>query len=801
MNFNIILAVLVFYPMLGGLAVWLLRPRLSSSAVSAFTAVTEFLLMLGLFIASVQTGGAGEETAAAVQTAAGSGVLSIFGADTVLSLTIPGVCGMGLHFTLDGFRLLYGMIACFMWMMTALLCPEYFGGHGSRSANPSSMHSGVKHGNTGTMEEEPSPAPAKREAFSASQVRSAADAKRGGTSNDRFYVFFLLTLGATMGVFLSADLYTTFIFFEMMSFTSYVWVAHEENNAALRAADTYLTVAVLGGLVMLMGIFGVWHELGTLTISELPAAAAAYDNKPLLYALGGCMLFGFGAKAGAFPLHIWLPKAHPVAPAPASALLSGILTKTGIFGVLAVTTGLFLYDKNWGLLILAIGAATMFGGALLAVFSINLKRTLACSSMSQIGFILIGVGMQCMLGEENALAVHGTLLHMMNHSMIKLVLFMAAGVIYMNAHALDLNVIRGYGRKKPLLKVIFLIGALAIGGIPLFGGYISKTLLHESILEYGGGFLFRALEYLFLFSGGLTVAYMTKLFVAIFVEKNTDADLQKTYDNQKKYMNPASTFALTGSALVLLIWGLFPHGIMDRAAKLGQTFMGLEEFGETVSYFSLKNLSGAAISIGIGAVVYVFVIRKLLMRSESRAMQNCPMGNGAACVLDSLGESGQYINAWPSWLDIEERICRPLLMKLLPFVFGAGCRVLDLLTDTLVRILIPVGHVIARLFDSLADFSVVGLRKTIYKDSPVPQDRTRGTWLTDAAGKVLNAVQKLANRTWRRSNPGTVDYQRELALRHDVRRESSTLIGHSLSYGLLLVIIGFTLTLVYILWW
>ncbi|MCD7767061.1 MAG: sodium:proton antiporter, partial [Lachnospiraceae bacterium] len=218
--------------------------------------------------------------------------------------------------------------------------------------------------------------------------------------------------------------------------------------------------------------------------------------------------------------------------------------------------------------------------------------------------------------------------------------------------------------------------------------------------------------------------------------------------------------------------------IMDRAAKLGQTIMGLEEFGETVSYFSLKNLSGAAISIGIGAVVYVFVIRKLLMRKKNI-----------------------YINAWPSWLDIEERIYRPLLMKLLPFIFGAGCRVLDLLTDTLVRILIPVGHVIARIFDSLADFSVVGLRKTIYKDSPVPQDRTRGTWLTDAVGSLLNAVQRLANRTWRRSNPGTVDYQRELALRHDVRRESSTLIGRSLSYGLLLVIIGFTLTLVYILWW
>ncbi|MCD8370690.1 MAG: sodium:proton antiporter, partial [Clostridiales bacterium] len=147
----------------------------------------------------------------------------------------------------------------------------------------------------------------------------------------------------------------------------------------------------------------------------------------------------------------------------------------------------------------------------------------------QIGFILIGVGMQCLLGEENALAVHGTVLHMVNHSLIKLVLFQAAGVIYWNAHALNLNEIRGFGRKKPLLKIIFLAGALAIGGIPFFGGYISKTLLHESIVEYGSVGAMRTLEYVFQFSGGLTVAYMTKMFVAIFLEENEDRNRQKKY--------------------------------------------------------------------------------------------------------------------------------------------------------------------------------------------------------------------------------------------------------------------------------
>ncbi|MCD7744397.1 MAG: sodium:proton antiporter [Lachnospiraceae bacterium] len=835
MKANLILAVLVFYPIIGGLAAWALRslapreassngqgnlppseargryrsslaPREASSngqgslqpsdktihsagqsflptgsaAVTDFVAITEFIMMLVLFISSAGKAESG----------------------SVMSLTVPGICGLGLHFTLDGFRLIYGLIAGLMWMMTALLCPQYFSSHTQPRPTRSEARVFQRAG---------------QDAAERSEGALPQPSQHSHPAPDRFYVFFLLTLGATMGVFLSADLYTTFIFFEMMSFTSYVWVAHEENNAALRAADTYLTVAVLGGLVMLMGIFGVYHELGTLTISELSAAAAAYENKPVLYALGCCMFVGFGAKAGAFPLHIWLPKAHPVAPAPASALLSGILTKTGIFGILAITSGLFLYDKNWGSLVLIIGAATMFGGALLAVFSIDLKRTLACSSMSQIGFILIGVGMQCMLGEENALAVHGTLLHMMNHSMIKLVLFMAAGVIYMNLHALDLNVIRGFGRKKPLLKVIFLIGALAIGGIPMFGGYISKTLLHESILEYGGGWIFRALEYLFLFSGGLTVAYMTKLFVAIFVEKNADDALQKKYDAMKHYMNPMSTFALSGSALVLLIWGLFPHGIMDRAAELGQSFMGLEEFGHVVSYFSWKNLSGGLISISIGVIVYVFFIRTVLMREEAplrgsaavkrsgRSSKAKASGRGKKAKAGTGGRSAaavrQYINAWPSWLDLENLIYRPLLLKLLPFVFGAACSVLDKLTDTLVRILIPVGHVLARIFDSLVDFFVVGLRKSVYKDSPIPHERVEGTWLTETAGKLLNAVQKLANRTWRRSNPSAVDYRRELALRHDVSRESNTVIGRSLSYGLLLVIIGFCLTLVYILWW
>ena len=392
------------------------------------------------------------------------------------SLELPGVCGFGLRFQAGSLHGLLALVSAFLWAGTGLNCPSYF---------------------------------------------ASAD------GCNRFYFFWLLTLGALMGVFLAADLFTLFVFFEMMSFTSYVWVAQNETEEALRAGQTYLAVAVIGGMALLAGLILLKHLLGTLAFDAMADAVASLPPEKMsaLYAAGGCALAGFGAKAGMFPLHIWLPKAHPVAPAPASALLSGILTKSGIFGVLILSRYLFWADLPWNTVVLALGVVTMVLGAVLALFSIDLKRTLACSSMSQIGFILVGVAMQGFLTGENALAAWGTVLHMLNHSLIKLVLFVSAGVVYLGTHSLNLNDIRGWGRNKPVLKVLFFIGAASIAGVPGFSGYVSKTLLHESIVEYvhvlehAGMYTgwFTAVEWLFLFSGGLTAAYMTKLFVAIFL--------------------------------------------------------------------------------------------------------------------------------------------------------------------------------------------------------------------------------------------------------------------------------------------
>ena len=759
---NLLLYTAVFGPMAAGILSYLLgrfQKDLRSRFADLVTGLT-FGLFLYLFWQMLTSG------------QNGSSMLPV-------RADIPEICGMGLHFTLDGFRALYGMIAAFMWFMSTLFSREYLSHYRNRN---------------------------------------------------RYYLFLLVTLGATEGVFLSADFYTTFIFFEIMSLTSYVWVAHDEKREALRAAGTYLAVAVIGGLVMLMGIFLLYDVTGTLFFDELTGlynvyGAAANDLQTAavtqkwgagttdassamtqLWIAGFCLLFGFGAKAGAFPLHIWLPKAHPVAPAPASALLSGILTKAGMYGILILTAYLFLGNTAWSNMILLLGVCTMVVGAVLALFSVDLKRTLACSSVSQIGFILVGVGMSGLMGAENLIAVRGSLLHMVNHSLIKLTLFMAAGVVYMNVHTLDLNALRGFGRRKPLLHYIFLMGALGIGGVPLWNGYISKTLIHESIVEYtelvrngsiaavasmsalaGTDTLFSAgtlqwIEWAFLISGGLTVAYMTKLYVALFVEKNTDAAVQEKYDTLNgKYMNKVSAAALTISASLLPLMGFFPYAVMDRLSQMGQGFMNVEETELTVSYFSLTNLKGAAISLVIGAAVYAVVVRLWMMRPvESTRAVNTVKNPEDTKESTPKGQDRnprrKYVNRWNSYLDLEDRLYRPLLLQVLPFLCGMVCRVLDSLVDTV----------------------VVLLRKTVYRDSKLPQELPEGTAFTHLCACIASTFQQIGNLTYRRKRPVHVDYDHKFAMIHEEWAENSTMIARSMSFGLLLFCIGLILMIAYL---
>ena len=481
----------------------------------------------------------------------------------------------------------------------------------------------------------------------------------------RYYAFYCVTFGATLGIFLAYDLFTVFVFFEVMSFASYALVAHNQDDDSIAAGNSYLTVAVLGGLVVLMGIFMLNSIAGTLVISQLQAACAPYVGTPALYAAGFMVFFGFAAKAGMFPLHGWLPKAHPAAPAPASAALSGILIKAGVYGVIVVTLKILSGNHQWAMLMLILGVLTMFVGAVFALMSINLKETLAYSSMSQIGFIIIGVAMTSLLGDHGAIPAYGTVLHMINHTLIKLVLFTSAGVVYQNTHSLDLNKVQGFGRDKTFLKVVFAIAAMGIMGIPGFNGYISKTLLHEGIVEYihlhhTGVELFKIIEAIFLLSGGFTVAYMTKLFICIFVKD----PVVTHHKNPHGYMSKRTAVVLGTVATVISVFGLFPHATLDKIAAQTAHFMGVHPLDHSVHYFNFTNLKGGLISITIGVILYIGVVRNMLIKQDRG-----------------------YINPYNKSWTVENKIFRPVLFTVLPFVGGFFSRILDVSMDVAVFVI------------------------------------------------------------------------------------------------------------------
>ncbi len=647
--------------------------------------------------------------------------------------SLGGICGLpgGLGFALDGFRILYVCIATFMWIVSLLFSLEYISHYERKS---------------------------------------------------RYYVFLILTYFATVGVFLSADLYTMFIFFEIMSLASYVWVAFDERKESLRAADTYLAVSVIGGLTMLMGLFLIYDATGnmmmhTLKLSDLrylymTAGSFGFDAEcKKIWAGGICMLVGFGAKAGAFPLHIWLPKAHPVAPAPASALLSGILTKTGILGILMLSTYIFGLDKEWSVLILYLGICTMVAGAVPALFAVDIKRTLACSSVSQIGFIMTGIGIGGLYGETG---YAGAVLHMVGHSIFKLILFSVAGVIFMNIHKLDLDSVRGFGRKKPLLHLIFLSGAAGIAGVPGFNGYISKTLIHEAMVEAQTVLAYMEangspipilpdtvgiMEWIFIISGGCTLAYMLKLYICIFIEKNTDLTLQSTYDEKRRYMTNTTGGALLTAAVIPPVLGLSARVSMNGIAGMAREFLGIEPASEYVlnEYFIWECLKGGLISIVIGVVIYFGIIRVLMLDKESH-----------------------YSDPIPKWLDLEDLVYRPVLLRVLPFLSGIVCRVMD----------------------TAVDITIVVLRKTLFKDNKQKEELKEGIWLTFILGRIANSYADMREKLYALRGKKIKkhgDFVHRFALDYESIRESRSVIYRSLSFGLLLFCMGLVMTVAYIL--
>ncbi len=430
----------------------------------------------------------------------------------------------------------------------------------------------------------------------------------------RYYSSLIITFSGALGVFLAEDLLTLFVFFEIMSFASYLWVAHNLDEKSYKAQKSYLSYAVFGGLCLLFGIFILFSINPNLAINTLSEAFSNHSENALLYVACVFMFIGFGAKAGSFFVHDWLALAHTASPAPASGLLSGLLTKAGVYGIIIVILKLLWFSQTAAYIVLGISLLNMLGGAFYAFMAKDLKRVLAYSSVSQIGFILWGVALTSLLGSHNTFAAYGTIFHMVNHSLIKILLFSLSGVIYQNAHTLDLNELKGFGKDKLWLKTAFGIGAASLMGIPLLSGYVSKTLLHEAMVELihfssGNTLIFTIFEWLFLLAGGFTFAYMLKLFICLFVEKP-----EKEY-SIKNYVTIKTKALLSIVSIILIILGVLPNMVFGFIGEFVSHFMNTHAVSEAIAYFSLINLKGSFISIGIGLVLYFVIARKTVAKN------------------------------------------------------------------------------------------------------------------------------------------------------------------------------------------
>lgn len=321
----------------------------------------------------------------------------------------------------------------------------------------------------------------------------------------RFWGFFMLTLWSVIGVFLAGDLLTFYFFFELMALFSYFLIIHQESFEALSSGNLYIFTTFVGGLAVLGAILIIYNNVGTFEFEKLNLVMEHGELKG--YLALGLLFVGFGIKAGCLPFHFWLPKAHPAAPAPASALLSGVLVKSGVFGILQILR----YTNSYylGVVLIILGILTTLYGGFMALCDNYPKRLLAYGTISQIGYIFISIGAMNLAGAHSSIAPY---LHVYAHGLSKTALFLAIGYIYLKTYEMT--------QVKNLTLVPLAVIALAglnLAGFPGFIGYAAKNSTKDLLMRLSTqGMFFHWIEVIFRLSGILTTAYITKFFYYFF---------------------------------------------------------------------------------------------------------------------------------------------------------------------------------------------------------------------------------------------------------------------------------------------
>jgi formate hydrogenlyase subunit 3/multisubunit Na+/H+ antiporter MnhD subunit len=521
------------------------------------------------------------------------------------------------------------------------------------------------------------------------------------------YHLFLASMGF---VLLADDAYAFMVAWETMALSSYFLVTAQHGIPEIRSAGfLYLLIAHLGAISILLcfGILqgGTWQfTFDAMRAAELSPAWAA--------AAFGLALFGFGAKAGLLPMHVWLPEAHPAAPSPVSALMSGVMLKTAIYGVLRVTFDL-LGDPAWwwGIAPVVLGLATALFGVVFAAAQTDMKRLLAYSSIENIGVLFTGIGLAIVfqgvgMPSLATLALIAVLYHALNHAFMKSLLFLGTGAVLHATGERNLGRLGGLIHRMPWVAWLTLVGVLAIAGLPPLNGFVSEWLLLQAFLfshEVPHPFVNMLLPLgaaIIALAAALAAYVMVKFFGVIFLGQPREAGLANAQD-----AGGYEKVGLAWLAIGCVLLGLFPSQVIGALGAATVQLIGTAPAADASPWWMLAPLPGRQVSYAplvLLAVILVvlaatsILVRRVYRRKVRRAPAwDCGFGRIDARMQDTAEGFGQPIrHIFQAFFTMERE---------LPTPFDHAPRYRVVVGDRIWRALYePVGGIVQRIADSLA---------------------------------------------------------------------------------------------------
>jgi len=379
------------------------------------------------------------------------------------------------------------------------------------------------------------------------------------------YAAWLLACGGLYGLVMTADAFNLFVFLEISALASVILIAlgAGTDRRALIAAYNYLVIGAVGATFYVIGVGFIYAVTGTLNMSDLAARIPDVQSDSIIFVGFGFMVAGILVKAAVFPVHIWLPAAYSYAPSAVSALLAAIATKASIYVLARIIFTIFAgvpdvtaLALEWVLIPLSL--AGIFVGTIMAIYEADLKKMLAFSSIAQIGYITLGLGLATQAG------IAAGFIHIANHALIKGGMFMAVGAIFLAVGSrVGVETMRGIGRKMPITSLAFLICGLSLIGLPLTAGFISKLYLVRAMLEVDS----YVLVGMVLVSSALSVAYLWKIVEVMWVHP-------AAVDKLEIKEQPALYIPLWIIALANIWLGVAPSGLVSAANGAAGALLG-----------------------------------------------------------------------------------------------------------------------------------------------------------------------------------------------------------------------------------